>query len=214
MSLTVWCVLTGTKYTDKDVYILRSMVDRNLSIPYHFRCLSDRKVPGVDCVVPVERWPGWWLKLALFRYSTGDNLYLDLDSVIVGPLDDLFSEQLSLPANWAQSGWGGCQSSVMSWGLDYSYLPDMFNVNELEPATPLDCGRYHGMHGDQDFITLHMGNPDGTSVIPMKGIYSYKYHCQNGPPEDARVICFHGEPKPNQVNDAWVIQSRSIPTPA
>jgi len=213
--LTVWCVLNGTKYTDEDVHILRGMVDCNLAQPHRFICLSDRPVAGVTCLIPTEKWPGWWMKLALFRYAEGQNLYLDLDSVVIGNLDGLVSEQISLPANWAQSGWGGCQSSVMSWGtVDYRYggLADTFNVDELESPTSEDCGRYHGLHGDQDYITAQLGNPGDGAVVPMKGIYSYRYHCQNGPPGDAKVICFHGNPKPGQVGDDWVIAARSMST--
>lgn len=206
--LTVWTVCNGDKYTDDDVLAVRFMVARHLDQPYRFRCLADREITGIDTFVPDEQWPGWWAKTLLFRYSTGLNLYLDLDVVVVGPLDDLVSEQLSLPANWAQSGHGGCQSSVMSWGLDYSYLPDLFRVEDLDPPTPLDCGRYHGLHGDQDYITLHMGSPGDGSVAPMRGVYSYKYHCQNGPPADARVVAFHGTPKPAEVNAEWVKQAR------
>ncbi len=212
--LTVWAVLNGTKYQDEDAHILKGMVDRNLLQPHRFRCLSDRPIDGIDCLIPAEQWPGWWMKTLLFRYADGFNLYLDLDVVIVGNLDGLVSERLSMPANWAQSGHGGCQSSVMAWGHDYSVLPDLFNVNELEAPEGGNCGRYHGLWGDQEFITLHLGNPGDGTVEPMHGIVSYKYHARNGLPEGAKVVCFHGEPKPGQVQDAWVRAARSTPTPA
>ena len=38
---------------------------------------------------------------------------------------------------------------------------------------------------------------------------SYKYHCGDGLPDDARVVCFHGRPKPADVSDGWVKQCRS-----
>ena len=209
--LTVWCVLNGDKYSDIDAHILKGMVERNLYQPHRFRCLSDRPIEGIDCLIPADRWPGWWAKLLLFRYSEGQNLYLDLDVVVTGNLDGLVSERLAMASNWAQSGHGGCQSSVMSWAHDYSVLPDMFRVEELEPPANGNCGAYRGLWGDQEYITHQLGCPGGV-IAEMKGIYSYKYHCRDGLPDDASVVCFHGEPKPGQVSDAWVTKSRFIPT--
>lgn len=36
----------------------------------------------------------------------------------------------------------------------------------------------------------------------VDGIYSYKRHCQEALPNDARVCCFHGKPWPDQT-DGW-----------
>lgn len=57
-----------------------------------FVCLSDVDVPGVKCIRLQHDWPGWWAKLEMFRPDIGSNfLYTDLDNVILGPLDDIFS---------------------------------------------------------------------------------------------------------------------------
>lgn len=216
--LTVWCVCVGDKYTDEDVHLLRAMVGRNLNSQHQFLCLSDRKVPGVSCLVPDEQWPGWWMKLLLFRYATeGHHLYFDLDSVIVGSLDRWaeIGGQLCMPKNWAQSGHGGCQSSVMSWGANYSRISDAFDPSLLRADPVHPHGRYGDtdLWGDQGFLTHLFGNPgkpEGPVGI-LRGVYSYKYHCGAGvPPEDARVIQFHGEPKPHQVSDPWVRAARSF----
>lgn len=205
--LTVWSVCNGTKYADDDVYILKEMVARNCG-EHRFRCLSDRQIPGVDCLIPNEDWPGWWAKLLLFKYATGQNLYFDLDVVITAPVDGLVSHQLSMPANWAQSGHGGCQSSVISWGSPYDFYKD-FDPSQIQvTGEPHSCGRYKGLWGDQEFITLELGDPGRGTVIPMKGVYSYKYHCREGLPKDAVVVSFHGDPKPGQVRDEWVLRSR------
>ena len=211
--ISAWCVLNGDKYRNEDAYILRDMVARNLDTPHRFMCLSDRKIPGIECLIPEESWPGWWAKLLLFRYAVGQVLYLDLDVVITGNLDRLLSRELSTPANWAQSGHGGCQSSVMSWDArheDLGYLADLFNPSLLAPPANGNCGAYgkHKLWGDQEYLTDIVGNP-GESVVPMSHIYSYKYHCRESLPADASVVCFHGEPKPAQVNDKWVLEARS-----
>lgn len=208
--LTVWCVCVGDKYGAGDVRILQDMVARNLDRPHRFRCLTDVDIAGIDCFTPDENWPGWWSKLLLFRYSSGPSLYLDLDVVIVGNLDRLLSDTLSMPANWAQSGHGGCQSSVMAWHGDYSFIADRFNPEYLAAPERGNCGAYgpNKLWGDQEYITSILGNP-GASIEPMGHIYSYKYHARESVPEDASVICFHGEPKPEQVQAEWITKARS-----
>jgi hypothetical protein len=207
--LSVWCVLNGSKYQDEDAYILKSMVSRHLNQPHDFYCLSDRQVGDLNCLIPSERWPGWWSKLLLFRYATGHCLYLDLDTVVVGNLDRLLSDTLSMPANWAQSGHGGCQSSVMAWNGDYTRIPNAFDPDQLEKPVSGNCGAYQGLWGDQELITRVMGDPGKGNVVPMNHIVSYKYHCRMLLPPSTSVVCFHGEPKPDQVHDAWVIKARS-----
>lgn len=205
--ITVWSVCVGDKYTDEDVHRLRRMVREHLAAPHIFCCLADRPIPDVCTRIPEEVWPGWWSKLLLFKYAQGINLYLDLDVVVTGDLLPLLSEELSMPANWAQSGHGGCQSSVMAWGQKYDLWKE-FDPKKLDKPENGNCGAYEGLWGDQEFITREMGCP-GETIVPMSGIYSYKYHCRNGLPSDARVVAFHGRPKPQEVTDDWVVRSMS-----
>lgn len=206
--LTVWSVLNGSKYRDEDVRILRRQVARHLHAEHRFRCLSDREIPGVDCVILPDRWPGWWAKLQLFAVESGPALYLDLDCVVVGALDYLLCSTLSLPANWAQSGYGGCQSSVMAWSGDQSWLIRDFDPARIGPASDEHCGLYgvEQLWGDQEWITSVAG---WDRAIRMPGVCSYKYHCGGGhPPQGARVVAFHGRPKPDEVRDEWVRLAR------
>lgn len=214
--VTVWTVCNGTKYTAEDVRIVRDMAARHLEQPHRFRCLADREIEGVETFIPDEWWPGWWAKLLLFRYAAGQVLYLDLDTVIVGNLDRLLSDRLSMPVNWAQSGHGGCQSSAMSWDANYEnlgYIADLFDVDQLRAPERGNCGAYgaKNLWGDQEFITELMGSP-GDVVNPMPHVYSFKYHSLGGPPDDASIIAFHGEPKPAAVNEEWVLKARSSTT--
>lgn len=212
----VRAVCVGKKYSDNDVLFLQDMVARHLPEAHDFWCLTDRKIHGVSCLTPDDicRYPGWWSKICWFKYAkSGQNLYLDLDSVVVGPLHRLLSEQFSTPANWGQSGHGGIQSSVMSWAGDYSWITDRFNPDLLTPDSHHPFGRYgHTDYwGDQGFLTSILGNPGAGKVKPMPGVCSYKYHCMGhqSPPNWASVVCFHGEPKAEQCSEKWIAAARS-----
>lgn len=209
--LTVWCVCVGDKYSNDDVWTLERMVQANINQPYIFKCLSDRQIPGVHTEISKHSWPGWWSKLELFEIATeGHHLYFDLDVVITGSIDGLVSDRLSMPKNWAQSGHGGCQSSVMAWGDNYSFLAGCFDPMELSAPSNGNFGWYgrYKFWGDQEYITHFVGEPGAGKVEEMHGIYSYKYHCRQSLPPDAKVVCFHGLPKPDQVNDQWVKDAR------
>ena len=101
MTLTVVCLWIkrrcGEPYTVAYVERLRNMVARHLSLPHRFVCMTDtpeRLPAGIDRV-PVKRFRTllpWWLKLKLFSDAMGWSgrlLYLDLDVVVVGSLDEI-----------------------------------------------------------------------------------------------------------------------------
>lgn len=226
-TVNVWSVCVGDKYSDADVIQLQRQVEANIERPHKFYCLSDRErdLPGAVVMRlasdQARDFPGWWAKLLLFRLTWGQVLYLDLDVIIVDALDGLLSDRLAMPKNWAQSGHGGGQSSVMSWHNDfenglhaafngapgYGWIVDEFNPELVGEPAGGNHGRYGPLElwGDQEFIT-HVAGPPGEHVFAMDGVYSYKYHCRptGHPPADAVVIAFHGHPKPNEVNDEWV----------
>jgi hypothetical protein len=163
-----------------------------------FECLTDMDVPGVDCE-PLARpeWAGWWAKMNLFDPAYhGDFLYMDLDTVIVGPLDDLARvEKLTLLRDFYRDGKKlkeGLQSSVM-------FLPerereavwDDFTAN---PALSMMLHRYGG---DQKLLEMFYLNRAARwqDVLPGQFV-SWKVSCSAGVPPEARVVVFHGQPRP------------------
>ena len=212
--LTVWCLCWGDKYPDYYVQRLQREVAANLTIEHQFVCVTDRHIPDVWCVPPVVDWPGWWGKIALFKNSVSSdhNLFLDLDVVITGSLDNLVkahcssvaydTQCLAMPNNWAQSGHGGCQSSVMLWDKNYN-SQQIYDLFDPITARWPPVNKPGILWGDQEWIT-QLRDTHKIQVNPIKsGIYSYKYHCRNGLPEDCKVVVFHGEPKPAEVKVDW-----------
>lgn len=194
--ITVACVKWGTKYTAHYVRVLADMVARCLSAEHRFVCFTD-DVTGLD---GIETQPlpgdldGWWNKIYLFKPGvlSGRVLYLDLDVLCVGDLTDLLEVDapFAIIKDWWQDGYN---SSVMAWDAEK-------NHDIWEKFEPSDMGR---LHGDQDFI--NEAKPGAYTFDPYWCI-SYKIHCQKYPPVGAKVICFHGEPKPHEVGTPWVTE--------
>ena len=139
------------------------------------------------------------------------NLWLDLDVCITGALDGLVrplvDSQLRIAKNWAQSGHGGCQSSVMYWeGIKPRIIHDAFDPKIAYWPPRNDNGK---LWGDQEWITvLRDTQRVNVEYFDKQDVVSYKYHCRQGLPKGAKVSVFHGSPKPHQVSDDWVKQCR------
>ena len=183
MNLTVACVNHSDYLSMGDRYVntLREMVARNLSLPHEFVCLKD-----------VGELTGYWSKIELFRPGRfeGRVLYMDLDSVIVGPLDELAQTKGIIDlADW---GWPTHTfgSGVMVWdGGEHQEIFTKFG--EWVPNV---------FEGDQDWIT-HLG---GWKALPAHLCRSYRYDCVKAPPNGCVHVSMHGSPKPHEVVDGWV----------
>lgn len=198
--LTVACVLqSGGVYTPDWVAQLKSGVDRHLS-GHRFVCLSDVDVPCER--IPLERrFPRYWCKMELFRPGlfTGSVLYIDLDSVVVGPLADLFRYRMTMVQDFIANGKAnGC---VMAWSMDQSHLWRWFTADPERIMQVYDMrGAYGGL--DQGFISDHSQPHD---FFAEGLVVSYKRHCRGAPPPPgSRIVQFHGQPKQNQVTEEWL----------
>lgn len=199
---TVACVLrSGGIYTPDWVRKLKEGVATHLAADHRFVCLSDVDMPDVETVALEQRWPGWWSKLELFRSGVFDGpvLYIDLDCLIVGPLDDLFSSAgLVMCEDFYRPQFKN--SSVMSWAVSYERLYHKFKNGATKFQWRHDRERPGGRIGDQAFIEDHTWDHIGT--FPAGRVISYKRHVQpfGDIPDGSSIIAFHGRPKPPEVN--------------
>lgn len=213
----VLCIKWGDKYPAEYVYKLQNACHRHL--PGHrFICITDDPIEGVQCDPLLCDLPGWWQKVGLFQRGIypGRNLYFDLDVVITENLAVLMASLFTDPTKlWAiddfsyslrtpklnispdtrrqLGGIGTINSSVMGWVNDpHTTVHRIWE--QFDPAV-MDV-----LHGDQNWITQAMW-PDNIAFWPDGYIRSYKYHNR----QKAAVSVFHGDPKPHQVIDQWVI---------
>jgi len=209
--LVVTCVFYGTKYKVEYVHKLKSAVERNLSVPIRFVCLSDREIDGVETVpLPTldKKREGWWQKVWLFYpglFEDGDRvLYFDLDVVITGDLDYLAHqwapEPLIMIYNFGPNR-GHCahNSSVMLWSANDERLNPIFTQYANDSDKIMNA-----LHGDQCWIWRVLR--DNVANWPRDLIDSYKYDCRGKKQNPlSRVVVFHGDPKPDQCREPWVI---------
>lgn len=185
MKLTVACVNHGNYQGAGARYVetLRAMVARRLPRSHDFVCLED-----------VGPWTGWWSKIELFRPGRfyGRVMYLDLDSVVVGSLEQLADTKGIIDLrDWGWQTATYC-SSVMVW--DAGEHASIFNL--FDASVPRDFA------GDQDWMT-HLG---GWKSLPKGLCVSYRYESVKSPPVGASVVNFHGSPKPAEIVAGWVPQ--------
>lgn len=200
--LSIACVLrSGGCYTTEYVRRLSAGVRTHLSLAHRFVCLSDvadvARIPGVERVPLLTPWPGWLAKLELFRpglFPTGEPvLYLDLDTVVVGSLDEIaghphrFSMLTGFYRDYALA------SGVMAWSGGRHHIFELFS-EEL-------VARYHRWHpayrGDGGWIERQLHPPaDRLQELFPGQIVSRKLRRTRNP--DERLVCYHGRPRPHE----------------
>lgn len=152
-----------------------------------FLCLRDELL--------FEGWPGWWAKMSLFRYA-GPILYFDLDTSIVGDLAPLLTaaqrnrfvalrNPLRTPSRLG--------SGIMAWSGDMSHVYHRFR---RDPDAHMRRCVTPRLWGDQGFISeSEMPDAHWQDLLPGQ-VLSWKADCKAGVPKHARVVYFHGTPRP------------------
>jgi hypothetical protein len=174
--LTIACVLkTSDIYNQEWVYKLKRAVERNISLPFQFVCVSD--VP-LDCnyVLLENNSTGWWNKLQLFRPGlfTDETLYFDLDVVISKSLDALIVQLRNQSSKFVmcrEEPLGISNSSIMYWKGDYSYL---YNLYMKSPETYHNLYRKGNLIGDQALISENTDHTFINDHLPNNFIYWIK----------------------------------------
>lgn len=198
------------QYKPQYVQTLKSMVDRHLSLPHRFLCITDQDVPGVDCVPLLEemprvknkRWavhrPQCYRRLRLFdpavRDIVGDKyVQMDLDTVIVDSLDPMFDRDDDLVIN-RSIGVSNSYNGSMWMHKVGTYSSLCFDFNEDEALAANKAGF---IGSDQAWMRWHLGKDAVPTWSAEDG--SYQYHSLKPTkdlPGNARIVFFAGSVKP------------------
>ncbi len=231
------CMKWGDKFGADDVNRLYRMVRANLSGDLRMLCFTDRPDgidPAVSCrplpPVPVvgERLDRGWRKLGLFgpelaREFSGDVLYLDLDIAVTAPLDPLFE----LPGEFF----------IIKDYKPFRYRhrrtgnSSVFRHRAGAFADLLDgiAARGEAIRSDfrdeQELLSDYVHRAGLLNYWPTGWCVSFKHDCVRPLPfglwqtprlpERAKVVVFHGRPKPEEavagIGGKWFRPLRPAP---
>lgn len=210
----VICMKWGTLYGPAYVNILHAMVKRNLSIDYTFVCFTDDRT-GIDPEIECRDIPeiplgsahplSGWRKLASLSPKLGLDgtiLFLDLDLIVTGPIDDLFTFKpgdFCIIENWSQRNQMVGNSSVYRYESDAHHaIFDHFSQN-VENV-------YKNYCSEQEYLTRKVAETQTVQFWPDTWVRSFKRHSLPNRliqrfvapklPEGCKILVFHGPPKP------------------
>lgn len=202
----------GTKYNAMYVNNMYNMIKRNITLPFRFYCVTDDHT-DLKREITVVKLPedddikGWWWKPYLFNtglFKEGTNFYIDLDMVIINNIDDFMTYKPGkflglrnyLYLREGHEGHRSLASGIMRWENG------MYNM--VWTRLTRDKRLINNFDGDQDYIWAY--HKDHIDFFPDEYTMSYKWdHIKDHKITDkTKVIVFHGEPRPHQVNDQLI----------
>lgn len=212
--MIIACVLkSGGEYNAQYVTRLYQGCLRFAHSYFQFTCITDlpaEEFPHEISVVPLEHgWPGWWSKMELFRpglFPLDEQVfYMDLDTMIVGNirhivecdcvfagLEDFYGVRAS-----------GLATGLLSWRGN-SGIPDKIYESALDFVPKKITERNWKKHWDQIFVKDVLSEIGITPVFLQREfpgeILSWKKDCAGGVPALAKIICFHGNPRPHTLS--------------
>ena len=211
--LTVACVLSPGRYDETWVRKLKAGVDRHLTIPHRFVCLTNEPIEGIETVNLIHDWPGWWSKIELFRPGLFDYpvLYLDLDTMVCGNIDPLIFNSMSLTM-WREEIRHLANSSVMLWSRDKSSIYRKFlnSPDQYMKEHGGDQWPYFKIFGDQAFIARFAGQVNyWQKLYPPEWFHTFSFdgNATLDPPNpEVRLSICLGDPKFDKYPDATMVR--------
>jgi hypothetical protein len=200
-------------YGPSHVRVLKAMVDRNLSLPHRFVCITNRPASDLDGVetVPLDmtnHLPGTrFAKLMTFRPDAAEVigeriLQLDLDTVVTRNIDEIAGRTEDLVL-WRNPNFGGRHRARYNTSivlLRAGSRPEFwskFDKNKHPAMLRRDWGGT-----DQAWVS-HMAGPDEPHWTNADGIYGAGRLLDIVPgvetvlPNNARIVFFPGRREPD-----------------
>nr|WP_289029288.1 glycosyltransferase [uncultured Paraglaciecola sp.] len=211
-TVNVICMKWGTKYQANYVNTLYRMVNRHLTRPFRFICLTDDNknllpeietfpIPELDIPDGPER---GWNKLVTFSSPLydleGQALFLDLDVVIIDDIDCFFEHEaeFSIIKDWVKTDVTG-NSSVYRFTVGK-------HANILENFRKNHNTIRQKFRNEQEYLSQYVSQMGELSYWPNTWCKSFKYNCIHKgvmawfkvpkKPKNCKIVVFHGNPNP------------------
>lgn len=186
---------SGGEYGPQMVTAIQKMCEKHITLHYKFICYTDMNVPNCICKPLKHGWEGWYSKMEIYQ-EAGPILYIDLDTIIVGNLDELIQKAMNYQFIILRDFYRGrrnpyaMQSSIMFWNTDMTFLYDQYKANPIKI-----------FGGDQILLEKAFSGPKKPWVAfwqdIVEGICSYKVDIiKRGVKPTDKIVCFHGKPRP------------------
>lgn len=184
MPKLVTCFLPGGDFKPEHVQRLANQVPGLV-------CITNEKIEGVETLPMKTEWPGWWCKMNAY------DLYLFLGGMLLIDLDTTILELPTMPKETTVLD-DFYRPRLMGSGFMFVTEADRKKIYDewiRNPKGHMKKNRTRNRLGDQGFLL---------DIIPHakrwgSEIVSYKKHCKHGVPQGAKVVCFHGKPRPWEV---------------
>lgn len=216
----VLCMKWGTAFSPDYVNVLHNACRKAMRKPFRFVCLTDdptnlmasiETYPIPDIGLQPQEWyrRGAWPKIGLFDESLhglrGRGLFIDLDMMILRDLDAFFDHDRTFVGIDAGPDWGrggATARSELGTGIfaydlgKYGQIPTTFRQSKDQV--------FNTLRNEQRFVAGQMPQVD---YWPEGWVISFKRSLRRPlgldlvlqpglPPADAKVIAFHGKPRP------------------
>ena len=207
--MNVYCVLKkGGCYTSEYVERLYNNIKKNTTKLDNFICLTDDKIKFCDTIELKHNWSGWWSKIELFRQDLPHSpaVYFDLDTLIIGNIDEL----MSIPEEYGNfhvlRGFNQRKSGIKNNENFASGIMcgNFYEHSEVYNKFKGDVEKYKSIKyndwrtGDQGFIAdVLQGKEIGRIQNKLNTDYvvGKRFIKSNKINEQVRVIAWSGEPR-------------------
>ena len=194
-----------TKYIEKLIAGFETNNTKN--IPTY--CISNEDYKDKRKIPMLYNWDGWWSKMEIFRPDINGNLlYLDLDSLVIKNIDSIIDTCMSTekPILLRDFMKRKQLASGMMW-LPEKYRKAVWDKWIVDPKKWM---KKHKKAGDQGFIREILKKDCLTwqDILEHNSVVSLKVHCRKNTPNNASIICYHGRPRPHEIDWSTVFIPR------
>ena len=221
---TVICMKWGTRYGADFVNRLSAAIERNTQRQTQLVCLTDDP-SGIDYTVRCEPIPDInlpndlsltpWRKLVLWQDGlaglSGDVLFLDLDLVITGNLDEMFDFEpgrFCVIENWTQAGQSIGNTSCFRWRIGTH--THIFDNLEMERERILSTYRIEQVYISREVEDMVFWPAPWCASFKHSLLPNWPLNFFKTPklPVDTKIVAFTGKPDQDEaLKGNWPVKS-------
>jgi hypothetical protein len=223
----VACWDGGDYYPPVYVNRLFSACKRHMTVPFDFVLyagpLAERpeRISAIDPGIRVvfTGLPSWWCGMPAWQKNppgvlTDSILYMDLDQVIVGSLDDIVHHpsdhcyMMDYPPDQCPPGHehdGNCTVALIRNGAGHEVWDEYVRqgMPQWDPLAP-PANRACPLAAQGILNDLKIRH----DLFPHEWVVSYKMVVRHkGIPAGCKSVAFHGRPKMHECNEKWIVEN-------